>query len=49
MFTFIDKYYLNLPAGGTIVLLSLGIFGFLAFFKRSWQYGAIKAQQPEAC
>lgn len=28
-------YYLNLPAGGTIVLLSLGIFGLVAFFKRS--------------
>lgn len=29
------SYYLNLPAGGAIVLLSLSIFGFVAFFKRS--------------
>jgi zinc transport system permease protein len=28
-------YYLNLPAGGVIVLLSLGIFGIVAFFKKS--------------
>jgi zinc transport system permease protein len=30
------SYYLNLPAGGAIVLLSLGIFGLVALFKRSW-------------
>lgn len=29
------SYYLNLPAGGAIVLLSLGIFGLVAFLKRS--------------
>lgn len=28
-------YYFNLPAGGAIVLLSLGIFGLVALFKRS--------------
>jgi zinc transport system permease protein len=28
-------YYFNLPAGGTIVLLSLGIFGFIAFLRKS--------------
>lgn len=29
------SYYFNLPAGGAIVLLSLGIFGLVAFFKRT--------------
>lgn len=29
------SYYLNLPAGGAIVLLSLGIFGTVALLKRS--------------
>jgi zinc transport system permease protein len=29
------SYYLNLPAGGAIVLLSLGIFGVVALFKRT--------------
>ena len=29
------SYYLNLPAGGTIVLLSLAIFGLVVFLKRN--------------
>ncbi|MFH0863719.1 MAG: metal ABC transporter permease [Candidatus Gottesmanbacteria bacterium] len=29
------SYYLNLPAGGAIVLLSLGLFGLVVFFKRN--------------